>query len=188
AARRRPPPGRPGRGRRGRGRGRPPRGLAAGDPRGAAPPGAPGEPGTPVAQEPPAVPAARRRERGRGHRPLAGGGTFADGIDTAGMAARTRVGRGRRGGAMMHHTATGELSWLLNDFAGRVAAVRQAVILSRDGLAIAASTELGREDAEHLSALASGVQSLARGAGRHFAGGNVRQTIIEMDALLLFVT
>ncbi|WP_207929272.1 roadblock/LC7 domain-containing protein [Actinomadura sp. 6K520] len=89
---------------------------------------------------------------------------------------------------MMHHTATGELNWLLNDFAGRVTAVRQAVILSRDGLAIAASTELGREDAEHLSALASGVQSLARGAGRHFAGGNVRQTIIEMDALLLFVT
>lgn len=89
---------------------------------------------------------------------------------------------------MMHHTATGELNWLLNDFAGRVTSVRQAVILSRDGLAIAASTELGREDAEHLSALASGVQSLARGAGRHFAGGNVRQTIIEMDALLLFVT
>ena len=89
---------------------------------------------------------------------------------------------------MMHHTATGELNWLVNDFAERVASVRQAVILSRDGLAIAASNDLGREDAEHLSALASGVQSLARGAGRHFAGGNVRQTIIEMDHLLLFVT
>ncbi|MFG1999029.1 roadblock/LC7 domain-containing protein [Spirillospora sp. NPDC048911] len=90
---------------------------------------------------------------------------------------------------MMHNTtATGELNWLLNDFAGRVPAVRQAVILSRDGLAIAASQELGREDAEHLSALAAGVQSLARGAGRHFNGGNVRQTIIEMDAVLLFVT
>ncbi|MFI0452561.1 roadblock/LC7 domain-containing protein [Actinomadura sp. 6N118] len=83
---------------------------------------------------------------------------------------------------------TGELNWLLNDFAGRLADVRQAVILSRDGLAIAASQELGREDAEHLSALAAGVQSLARGAGRHFNGGNVRQTIIEMDAVLLFVT
>ncbi|MBO2450366.1 roadblock/LC7 domain-containing protein [Actinomadura barringtoniae] len=90
---------------------------------------------------------------------------------------------------MMHNTtATGELNWLLNDFASRVPAVRQAVILSRDGLAIAASQELGREDAEHLSALAAGVQSLARGAGRHFNGGNVRQTIIEMDAVLLFVT
>ncbi|TDD22788.1 roadblock/LC7 domain-containing protein [Actinomadura sp. KC06] len=88
----------------------------------------------------------------------------------------------------MHDTVTGELNWLLNDFARRVAAVRQAVILSRDGLAVAASGELGREDAEHLSALASGLQSLARGAGRHFAGGNVRQSIIEMDALLLFVS
>lgn len=87
-----------------------------------------------------------------------------------------------------HNTVTGELNWLLNDFAGRVPDVRQAVILSRDGLAIAASRELGREDAEHLSALAAGVQSLARGAGRHFNGGNVRQTIIEMDAVLLFVT
>jgi predicted regulator of Ras-like GTPase activity (Roadblock/LC7/MglB family) len=89
---------------------------------------------------------------------------------------------------MMHNTATGELNWLLNDFAGRVPTVRQAVILSRDGLAVAASQELGREDAEHLSALAAGVQSLARGAGRHFGGGNVRQTIIEMDSMLLFVT
>jgi predicted regulator of Ras-like GTPase activity (Roadblock/LC7/MglB family) len=89
---------------------------------------------------------------------------------------------------MMHNTATGELNWLLNDFAGRVPTVRQAVILSRDGLAVAASQELGREDAEHLSALAAGVQSLARGAGRHFGGGNVRQTIIEMDTMLLFVT
>ncbi|MFI0411478.1 MULTISPECIES: roadblock/LC7 domain-containing protein [unclassified Actinomadura] len=88
----------------------------------------------------------------------------------------------------MHDTVTGELNWLLNDFARRVPAVRQAVILSRDGLAVAASGELGREDAEHLSALASGLQSLARGAGRHFAGGNVRQSIIEMDALLLFVS
>ncbi|MFC7567535.1 roadblock/LC7 domain-containing protein [Actinomadura namibiensis] len=88
----------------------------------------------------------------------------------------------------MHGTATGELDWLLNDLADRVPAVRQAVILSRDGLAVAASRELAREDAEHLSALAAGVQSLARGAGRHFDGGNVRQTIIEMDNALLFVT
>ncbi|GAA4127314.1 roadblock/LC7 domain-containing protein [Actinomadura keratinilytica] len=89
---------------------------------------------------------------------------------------------------MTHNTATGELNWLVNDFAERVPAVRQAVLLSRDGLAVAASRELAREDAEHLAALAAGVQSLARGAGRHFGGGNVRQTIIEMDNVLLFVT
>jgi predicted regulator of Ras-like GTPase activity (Roadblock/LC7/MglB family) len=32
------------------------------------------------------------------------------------------------------------------------------------------------------------VQSLARGAGRHFEGGNVRQTIIEMESAFLFIT
>ena len=32
------------------------------------------------------------------------------------------------------------------------------------------------------------MQSLARGAGQRFSGGEVRQTIIEMDAALLFIT
>ena len=36
--------------------------------------------------------------------------------------------------------------------------------------------------------MAAGFQSLARGAGRHFGGGNVRQTIVEMDHAFLFVT
>src|ERR1017187_7289823 len=81
-----------------------------------------------------------------------------------------------------------DLSWLLNDLVDRVADFRQVVILSRDGLVVAASRELSREDAEHLSALAAGVQSLARGAGRHFGVGEVRQTIIELDQALLFVT
>ena len=80
-----------------------------------------------------------------------------------------------------------QLNWLLDNLAGRVEPVRQAVVLSRDGLVVAASSSLSREDGEHLSALAAGVQSLARGAGRHFRGGEVRQTIIEMDAAFLFV-
>lgn len=81
-----------------------------------------------------------------------------------------------------------ELSWLLDDLRGRVQHFRQAVILSRDGLAIAASTGMGREDSEHLAALAAGVQSLARGAGAHFGAGEVRQTIIEFERSFLFVT
>jgi predicted regulator of Ras-like GTPase activity (Roadblock/LC7/MglB family) len=80
-----------------------------------------------------------------------------------------------------------ELSWLLDDLAARVDDIQQAVILSRDGLAIAASQSLGREDAEHLAALAAGVQSLARGAGEHFSLGEVRQTIIELEQAFLFV-
>ncbi|GAA0969267.1 roadblock/LC7 domain-containing protein [Acrocarpospora macrocephala] len=85
-------------------------------------------------------------------------------------------------------TASGELNWLLDDLISRVGAVRQAVILSTDGLVVGASQGLTREDAEHLSAVAAGFQSLARGAGRHFAGGEVRQTIVEMEAAFLFVT
>lgn len=85
-------------------------------------------------------------------------------------------------------TSTRDLTWLLNDLVDRVAEVRQAVVLSADGLLMAASRGLSREDAEHLSAMASGFHSLARGAGRHFGGGNVRQTIVELDSLFLFVT
>jgi predicted regulator of Ras-like GTPase activity (Roadblock/LC7/MglB family) len=83
---------------------------------------------------------------------------------------------------------SGSLDWILDDMVIRVESVRQAVVLSRDGLVIGASRGLSREDAEHLSALAAGVQSLARGAGRHFRGGDVRQTIIEMESAFLFVT
>jgi predicted regulator of Ras-like GTPase activity (Roadblock/LC7/MglB family) len=83
---------------------------------------------------------------------------------------------------------TGDLSWLLDDLVTRVAEISKAVILTRDGLVVGASADLTREDAEHLSAMAAGMQSLARGAGRHFGGGRVRQTIVEMENSFLFVT
>ena len=62
------------------------------------------------------------------------------------------------------------------------------MVLSTDGLLVAASRTLGREDAEHLSAMASAFQSLARGVGRQFDGGEVRQTVVEMDESFLLVT
>jgi len=81
-----------------------------------------------------------------------------------------------------------DLGWLLDDLGNRVEHLRQAVILSRDGLTVAASKSLSRDDAEHLSALAAGVQSLATGAGAHFGGGAVQQIIIELERAFLFVT
>ena len=81
-----------------------------------------------------------------------------------------------------------DLGWLLDDLAGRMSAFQQAVILSKDGLVIANSAGLPRDDAERMSALAAGVQSLATGAGQHFGVGAVRQTIIELEQALLFVT
>jgi predicted regulator of Ras-like GTPase activity (Roadblock/LC7/MglB family) len=87
----------------------------------------------------------------------------------------------------MQPNQPGQLDWLLDDLVMRVAPITKAVILSQDGIALGASRSLGRDDAEHLAALAAGFQSLAKGAGSHFGGGAVRQTIIEMESGFLFV-
>jgi predicted regulator of Ras-like GTPase activity (Roadblock/LC7/MglB family) len=83
---------------------------------------------------------------------------------------------------------TRELSWLLDDLVTRVASIRKAMILSGDGLGIGSSDGLTREDSEHLAAVASGFHSLAKGVGRHFGAGGVRQTMVELDEAFLFVT
>ena len=88
---------------------------------------------------------------------------------------------------MAQTDTTGQLGWLLDNLVDQVEHVQQALILSRDGLVVAASRRLTPEDSEHLSALAAGLQSLARGTGRHFRAGEVRQTIIEMESAFLFV-
>ncbi|MCP2334709.1 roadblock/LC7 domain-containing protein [Actinomadura rupiterrae] len=62
-----------------------------------------------------------------------------------------------------------------------------AVLLSSDGLVVASSAGLDREDAEHLAALVAGVQGLARGACRRFSGGEVLQSVIELDSMLVFM-
>ena len=80
-----------------------------------------------------------------------------------------------------------QLGWLLDNLVSQVANVRQALVLSRDGLVVAKSQNMSREQGDHLSALAAGVQSLARGAGQQVGGGEVRQTIIEMDSAFMFV-
>lgn len=89
---------------------------------------------------------------------------------------------------MSGESAVPELDWLLAHLTATVDGVMSAVILSPDGLPLGTSPGLTAGDAEHLSALAAGTSSLARGAGMKFGGGEVRQTIIEMDAALLFIT
>ncbi len=83
---------------------------------------------------------------------------------------------------------TENLTWLLDDLVERAPSARQAVVLSADGLMMGASTGIAREDAEHLSAMAAGFQSLAKGASRHFRAGPVRQTVVEMESAFLVVT
>lgn len=89
---------------------------------------------------------------------------------------------------MQRTSATADITWLLNDLVERVGHVDHAVVLSADGLLIARSAGLSREDGERLAAVAAGLHGLARSAGRRFDRGEVRQTVVEMDSGFLFVT
>ena len=89
---------------------------------------------------------------------------------------------------MTHPDTARGLGWLLDDLVQRVPSAQQAVVLSVDGLLMGASQGVSRADAEHMSAIAAGFQSLSRGAGRHFQACAVRQTIVEMETAFLFVT
>ncbi|MFK4226035.1 roadblock/LC7 domain-containing protein [Streptomyces sp. NPDC019890] len=91
-------------------------------------------------------------------------------------------------GATPTAKGAGELNWLLDELVDRVATIRNALVLSGDGLATGTSRDLTREDGEHLAAVASGFHSLAKGVGRHFEAGRVRQTVVELDEAFLFVT
>jgi predicted regulator of Ras-like GTPase activity (Roadblock/LC7/MglB family) len=82
---------------------------------------------------------------------------------------------------------TRELNWLLDELARNVPRVRLALLLSNDGLAMAVSSGISDEEGEHLAAVASALHSLAKGTGRHFEAGSVRQTMIELDGGFLFV-
>jgi predicted regulator of Ras-like GTPase activity (Roadblock/LC7/MglB family) len=88
----------------------------------------------------------------------------------------------------MEESNSGDLNWLLDDLLMRAAGAQHAVVLSADGLCVGRSANLARDDSEHLSAMASAFQSLARGVGRHFSGGRVRQTVVELDRAFLIVT
>jgi predicted regulator of Ras-like GTPase activity (Roadblock/LC7/MglB family) len=78
------------------------------------------------------------------------------------------------------HQADGAFDWLLEDFARQTDGVRDAVAVSADGLLIARSARLHRDDADHLAALISGLVSLAHGAARRHDFGGMKILMIEM--------
>ncbi|MGW0704157.1 roadblock/LC7 domain-containing protein [Streptomyces sp. NPDC002867] len=81
-----------------------------------------------------------------------------------------------------------DLSWLLSGLVQRVPHTRSALLLSSDGL-VMASDGLDKDAADHLAALASGLHSLARSAGKRFDdGGDVRQVVTELSSSMLFVS
>lgn len=79
------------------------------------------------------------------------------------------------------------LNWLLDEMVTGVAHTRYAVVLSDDGLLMARSKELNKNDSDQLSAMSSSLQSLAKGVSRQFDGGPVLQVMVEMERGYLFV-
>ena len=82
----------------------------------------------------------------------------------------------------------GQLDWLLTDFARSTPGVRHALVVSADGLRLAATPEVGPALADQLSAAASGLVSLARGTATLLDSLPVSQTILEMAGGYLFLT
>ncbi|HEX7098728.1 MAG TPA: roadblock/LC7 domain-containing protein [Acidimicrobiia bacterium] len=80
------------------------------------------------------------------------------------------------------------LNWLIERFANNVPSIKQAVVVSSDGLAMAVSEGTDRETADRLSAVASGMIALAYGSAGRFGAGSVCNVIVEMTEGWLFVT
>ncbi len=85
-------------------------------------------------------------------------------------------------------TQASNVNWLVNSFVDRVPGVTEAVVVSSDGLPIAASSGLDRDSVDRFSAVSSGLIGLAYGAAGRFGGGAVTEVIVEMENAFLFVT
>jgi hypothetical protein len=83
--------------------------------------------------------------------------------------------------------ATDRFGWLVTDFARRVPGAAHAIVVSPDGLMIAASERLPRDRADQLAAVTAGLRSLTDGAARCFDAGGVAQTVVEMDRGVLLL-
>ncbi|MFB7873961.1 MULTISPECIES: roadblock/LC7 domain-containing protein [unclassified Nocardia] len=84
--------------------------------------------------------------------------------------------------------STNRLAWLLGDL--EIPGVRFAVLLSEDGLRIAHSRGVAKDDAERFAAAASGLRSLGKALGE-FCGGSqnaVRQNMTEYDEGMIMIT
>ncbi|MGQ0482599.1 MAG: roadblock/LC7 domain-containing protein [Pseudonocardia sp.] len=81
-----------------------------------------------------------------------------------------------------------QMDWLLDDFVKATPGVRHTLVISGDGLRLAASQDVGTALADGLSAAASGLVSLARGAASLLDAEPVSQTIVEMAGGYLFAT
>ena len=82
----------------------------------------------------------------------------------------------------------GRLDWLLTSFARDTPGVVATIVMSVDGLPLAASPGVGDDLADQLSAAASGLIGLARATAQLLRSGELTQTILETTGGYFFVT
>ncbi|WP_159807922.1 roadblock/LC7 domain-containing protein [Cellulomonas citrea] len=84
-------------------------------------------------------------------------------------------------------TEAANFGWLLDNFVRTVPGTRHTLVVSADGLLMAMSENLDRTSGDQMAAIVAGMSSLTRGAARQLKAGDVRQAIVEMDELFLFL-
>ena len=80
-----------------------------------------------------------------------------------------------------------DLGFLLTNLVDNVPGVRDAAVVSSDGLLIALSHGVDRAAGDRLAAVAAGLMSVARGAGAPMQAGAVHEIIVELEHALIIV-
>ncbi|GAA2351688.1 roadblock/LC7 domain-containing protein [Dactylosporangium salmoneum] len=88
---------------------------------------------------------------------------------------------------------TSRFSYALDELCQRVPGVLAAVVVSGDGLLLAANTTLEKDDGDQIAALVSGAIGLSRGFGQLIQAGNIgvhlrQDDTVELDYLLVAFT
>ncbi|GIJ43310.1 dynein regulation protein LC7 [Virgisporangium aliadipatigenens] len=85
-------------------------------------------------------------------------------------------------------TGPDELSWMLVNFVRGTDGVRDAVVVSSDGLLVAMSAGLDRAGADQLAAIVSSLTAVARSASRKYEFDGLKLVLIEMKRGFLVIS
>lgn len=80
-----------------------------------------------------------------------------------------------------------DVGFLLTNLVDHVPGLREAAVVSSDGLLVALSANVDRGTGDRLAAVAAGLMSVARGAGAPMRAGGVHEIIVELERALIVV-
>ncbi|WP_432923244.1 roadblock/LC7 domain-containing protein [Microbispora sp. CA-135349] len=86
------------------------------------------------------------------------------------------------------HTTDRDFDWLLENLKEKTPGIRHVLVLTRDGLKMSFTADLGLDAADQLAALAAGIQSLSLSASAEFGDGiGAGQAMVEFAGGLLLI-